>query len=982
MRPIFYPFLLPLFLLLLPDTSFAEERLTRYVRPMVGTDFTGHTFPGAAYPFGMVQLGPDTGLKGWEVCSGYHYSHREIYGFSHTHLNGTGCEDYCDILVMPVTGYAVPVIGNEHYRSPFLHGNEQAEPGYYRVQLDRWNVTAELTVGRRVGMHRYTWPAGEAPQLILDLTHRNELLDAALEISGDRALSGFRRSKQWAQDKEFHFYIEFSEPITEYRIEQAQTHAGKRAAKILITFGKGSPNVVTARIGLSSVSAQNARMNLESEVTGWEFDKLRNRTENAWNSYLKKIRITTADPEEKKVFYTAMYHTGLAPNIYSDVNGEYRGMDRKIHRTDGYEQYTVFSLWDTYRALHPLFTIIERERTQDFLRSLLSIYEQSGKLPVWELAGNETNCMIGYHAVSVIADAWSKGIRGVDPAKLLEAMVATSGKDGAGLEGFRAHGLVRADQEQESVSKTLEYAYDSWAIAVMARMLGREELYKTHIRRAQYYKNVFDPPTGFMRPKVWGKWLEPFDPAEVGNHFTEANSWQYSFYVPQDIETHIRMLGGEVAYIAKLDELFNTTARVSGREQPDITGLIGQYAHGNEPSHHAAYLYAYAGAHWKTQEVVHKILKTLYTSAPDGLCGNDDCGQMSAWYVLSSLGFYPVTPGSDTYVIGAPLFEKVVISLENGKHFTIRAPRRAQTEKMQYIRSAALNGTPYTRSWFAHPVIEAGGTLEFVLGAIPNYSYGTAPADRPVSRITDEPIVVNPFFEMATTVFKEPVSVRIVSPQGLPVYYVQVSGGEERMPAREAYTLYTAPFDVDESMWVYAYCRDSSGRESFPSVARFNKMNMDKKITLFSRYSPRYDAGGPEALVDGIRGSDNFRLGAWQGYSATNIEAVVDLGNIRILRSVGAGFHQDADHWIWMPAYVDFFVSEDGEHFEYAGRAINEVAREERKPQSRDLWVRGVNKKGRYVRMVAVHPGPNPEWHPGAGKMGMLFTDEILIDKE
>lgn len=961
-----------------------KKDYTRYVNPLVGTDFTGHTFPGAAYPFGMVQLSPDTGLRGWEVCSGYHYSHGSIYGFTHTHLSGTGCEDYCDILLMPVSSYCGPIDG-ACYRSEFRHDRETASPGYYRVFLDRWGIQAELTAGRRVGMHRYRFPRDEEHQVVIDLTHRDLLLDGELEIVNGHTVAGFRRSKQWAQDQQLYFYVEFSEPFCGTCLEKSATEAGDKNTKVLLTFDTGRRRTVLAKIGLSSVSVENARRNLRAEVEGWEFDKLRKRTREAWNDYLGKIAITAPSDEIRRVFYTALYHTALAPNLYSDVTGEYRGMDRQVHRTDGHEQYTVFSLWDTYRALHPLFTIIERERTVDFIRSFQTIYEQGGKLPVWELAGNETNCMIGYHSVSVIADAWNKGITGFDGNALLEAMVQTSMRDEFGLASFRTNGLVRGDKEHESVSKTLEYAYDDWCIAQMARSLGRQDLYDTYIRRAQYYKNVFDPQTGFMRAKHWGRWVVPFLPTDVSLHFTEANSWQYSFYVPQDINTHIELLGGDQAYGEKLDALFHSREQTTGRHQSDITGLIGQYAHGNEPSHHAAYLYAYNGQHWKGQEMIHKILTELYTAAPDGLCGNDDCGQMSAWYVLSALGFYPVAPGSDSYVIGVPLVDRAVIRLENGRKFEINAPRGKSPTAMKYIQSATANGEPLEKTWFTHALIKGGGELAFVLGDSPNYDYGTPRAVRPVSQITESLIVPNPSLEMENTVFSDTMPLAMRAPSAeYEVWYKIVPGTtreEEPIPSGEGYTRYTEPVAVQESCLVYAYCRDKNGNTGFNTIARFTRIETDMKITLSSRYSRQYTAGGDNGLVDGVRGEVNFRLGGWQGYQATDIEAVVDMGEIRQIHSLGAGFLQDAPSWIWMPRYVEFFVSEDGENFRPAGRVEHTVDERDERAQIHDLVLTGLDEKARYVRIFVKRFGEIPYWHPGAGSQGMVFIDEILINR-
>ena len=610
--------------------------LVQYADPLVGTDAHGHTFPGAVAPFGMVQLSPDTrpNAGDWDGCSGYHYSDGLIYGFSHTHLSGTGCDDWCDVLLMP--GDGTP--------SAFSHEREKASPGYYEVFLDGPQVLARLTAGRRTGVHEYTFPAGVNPTLTLDLRHRDPL-DAWRITPRKDGCSGWRQSSSWARGQDVYFWMEFSAP--------AKCRLADGGRKATFTFSRkkisrqardDKRQTITVRVGISSVSEENARQNLYAEYPE-SFEAQRAETEAAWEAYLVKLECPQSDEEHLRRFYTALYHTGIHPSLYSDANGEYRGMDRQVHRADGWERYTVFSLWDTFRGEHPLLWEIEPERSHDFLRSFLSIYEEGGKLPVWELSGYETDCMIGYNSAPVIADAIARGYTDFDVEKALEALVASSKRTDFGLGSFRANGLVLADDEHESVSKTLEYAYDDWCVAQVAKYLGRMDVYEEYLTSAQYWRNVFDPQTGFMRARLNGRWFTPFDPREVNNNYTEANSWQYSLFVPQDLAGLIDALGGPEALEARLDDMFSAEEGNTGRTQADITGCIGQYAHGNEPSHHVAYLYDFAGRPDKRQARVDQILETLYSSAPDGLCGNEDCGQMSAWYVLSALGRYPVTPG-------------------------------------------------------------------------------------------------------------------------------------------------------------------------------------------------------------------------------------------------------------------------------------------------------------------------------------------------
>ena len=602
---------------------FILASLLSFADPMVGTDAHGHTFPGAVYPFGMVQLSPDTRpLPGdWDGCSGYHYSDSLIYGFSHTHLSGTGCDDWCDILVTPGTG-----------PSRFSHERERASPGYYEVYLDDAGVLARLTAGRRCGIHEYSFRSGVQPRLTIDLRHRDRLVDYELHAGPDWC-SGKRVSSSWAQGQTVYFYMEFS--------SSGDFELAPDGSSVVYSFGERK---ITVRAAISSVSEDAARANLRSEEP-LSFGAVRKRAEAAWKEYLGKLDCPYRDREHKRRFYTALYHTGLHPSLYSDADGRYRGMDGLVHKADGWERYTVFSTWDTFRGEHPLLCMIEPERSVDFIKTMISVWEENGKLPVWELSGWETDCMIGYNSAPVIADAIARGITGFDVQKAYEAMKASSQRPEHGMESFRRNYCVLADDEHESVSKTLEFAYDDWCVAQVARYLGHMDDYEYYMRYSAAWRNVFDPSTGFMRARQNGRWYSPFDPREVNNNYTEANSWQYSFFVPQDVPGLIAALGGASAFEARLDELFDGPSGNTGRSQADITGCIGQYAHGNEPSHHIPYLYAAVCKPEKGQARVDQILETLYSSAPDGLCGNDDCGQMSAWYVLSSLGLYPLCPG-------------------------------------------------------------------------------------------------------------------------------------------------------------------------------------------------------------------------------------------------------------------------------------------------------------------------------------------------
>jgi predicted alpha-1,2-mannosidase len=980
--------------------DFGRISYTKYVNPFVGTDFHGHTFPGAAYPFGMIQLSPDTRTDNWDGCSGYHYSDSTIWGFSHTHLSGTGCADYCDLLVMPVVDYQAFVttmeqaagremgdfphdyIFNEYYESPFSHSSEKASPGYYGVYLERWGVQADLSVGRRSAMHKYLFPKGVEPQLVIDLEHRDKVLDSHIKQEGHNAISGRRRSQSWAQDQDLYFYMEFSHPIRLAEIVGGEGYG----AKALITFKKSFfTRELYVKVGISSVSVENAKVNVYSEIKRWHFAEVKYKADKAWNDYLSKIEVV-GDQKLMEVFYTALYHTAIAPNLYSDVNGEYRGMDRKVHKAKGYDRYTVFSLWDTFRALHPLLTIIDRERTTDFIRSFLSIYDECGKLPIWELAGNETNCMIGYHSVPVIADALVKGVGGFDANAALDAMVASSRKAEFGIDVYINNGLVLAEKEHESVSKTLEYAVDDWCIAQVAKLLGRDDLYNEYIRRAKYYRNIYDPSTGFMRPRINGIWLTPFDPNEVNVHYTEANSWQYTFHVPQDVSGLMDLFGGEEAFDKRLDDLFSASTEISGWNSADMTGLIGQYVQGNEPSHHIAYLYSYVGKPWKTQRIAHKIMTELFTAEPDGLCGNEDCGQMSAWYVFSALGFYPVLPGSDQYVLGTPLFEKAVIHLENGTDFVLSAPEVA-SEKF-YVSGMRRNGLDYPFSFIRHEDILSGVEFAFEMSSEPDEKFGSDPSARPVSAIEGD-FVENPWVDVSNRMFLESVEVSlgVLDPDYRIWYSVETLDGEKATNGSEDFKLYSGPFTLEESSRIRCYCENESWRRSHITESVVRKISSTYNVTIKNKYSKQYSAGGDLGLVDGLRGNLNFRLGGWQGYQNKDFEAIIDLKEPRIVKELTTGFLQDIKSWIWMPRYVEFYTSMDGVSYRFAGRVGHSVADNDYTPQIHDLGVTitddygnvGSGVEARYIKVFAKNYGKIPKWHLGVGGNAYIFTDEIIV---
>ncbi len=956
--------------------------LTSHVNPFIGTGGHGHTWPGAGWPFGMVQLSPDTRVEGWDACAGYHDSDNAILGFSHTHLSGTGVPDYGDILLMPLAGDKIQWFRNKRLdrkavAARFSHENESASPGYYSVTLQN-KIRAELTVTPRTGAHRYSYPRGQRPAVFIDLAHGlgpDVVKEAAFMLTSPTEVVGRRISSGWAKEQHVYFVIRFSADIVDgflYRnreyVSRKDSISGTDIAAVL-RFDARTDSVLQVAVGISSVSIDNARMNLDREQPRWAFAALRGQADKAWERELGRIRVEGGTPEEMTTFTTALYHTMLTPNLASDVDGRYRGMDGRIHTARGFDMYSVFSLWDTFRAEHPLLTLIDPQRTGDFVASLLARYDESGALPVWELAANETWCMIGYHSVPVIVDAWMKGVRGFDAGRALRAMIASASLDHFGMAAYRRHGFIPGELESESVSKTLEYAYDDWCIARFAAAMKRDREARIFLERSLSWRNVFDPVTGFMRPRMNGGWDTPFDPAMVNHHFTEANSWQYSFFVPHDVQGLMRLMGGRARLLTKLDSLFSTSDKLTGRQQADITGLVGQYAQGNEPSHHVAYLFALAGAPWKTQAMVRHIMATLYTPAPDGLCGNDDCGQMSAWYVMSALGFYPVTPGTTDYVIGSPLFRSATISLPNRKSFVIEAPDNGPQNV--HIGSATLNGVPHPTSLLSHEAIVNGGRLTLAMQPAPDTLRSTSEADCPVTSV-DLPYAAAPVISAPRRVFQDSVQVSITGAGNIS----WAIDGDPTMPGAQAYR---EPFTVNRTCTVSAVVLGSMGEVSHVTTASFLRHVPIGTIALQTRYKPQYTAGGDNALIDGVRGGVDFRTGTWQGYEGDDLIAVVDLGTGTTIDSVSLGCLQDNNSWIFFPTQIQFSFSTDGTQF-----AQPQSVRIDVDPKAGGALIRearaatpGVH--ARYVKVFAKNMRTCPAWHKGAGGPAWLFVDELTI---
>jgi predicted alpha-1,2-mannosidase len=960
-----------------------KESLTEKVNPFIGTGGHGHTYPGATTPFGMVQLSPDTRIDDWDGCSGYHYSDEYILGFSHTHLSGTGVGDLGDIRMMPTVGELKLCPGSKEkpdgYLSRFSHKNESASPGFYQVFLEDYNVDVQLTATKRAGLHQYTFPQSTEAHIVLDLKEavRTEIIhDLIINIENATTVSGLRRSGSWANDQYCYFVMEFSKEFSNYGIQSD----GVKTEKLNMAQGKDlqawfdfvtqKDEKILVKVGLSAVSVDGARQNLKTEIPHWNFDDVLKQTTTEWENELSLIRADGYENDEE-IFYTALYHSLIAPNTWSDVDGSYRGHDGNIHKAN-HNVYTVFSLWDTFRAEHPLVSIIYTKRINAMIKSMLLMQKQGGLLPVWELAANETNCMIGYHAIPVIYDAWAKGLGDFDPNEALDAMILSAQQDHFGLDSYKKYGYVKADEEGESVSKTLEYAYDDWCIAMMAKDLGRNDIYEEFIQRAQNYKNLFDDSTGFMRAKINGQWQTPFDPSEVNFHFTEANSWQYSMFVPQDVNGLMELHGGDEKFIAKLDELFSTSASLSGREQADITGLIGQYAHGNEPSHHMAYLYNFAGAPWKGQEVLSKIMSELYTNQPDGLSGNEDCGQMSAWYVMSSMGFYPVTPGSNKYTFGTPRFAQVEMHMANDKNLIIEAS--PFSEDHIYIEEIIFNSEPWTKSYMAYEDMLKGGILEFKMSNKPNKSFGSAIGDRPVTKIDEHKICAAPTLFSDSKTFSDELKVTMTSHTPGSQIYFTTDGSE---PTAES-ILYSEPVVIKKSTQFKVKAIHAEWGSSAAITSEYHQIDPNVSIELASPYNQLYAAGGDLALIDQIRGNTNFKTGTWQGYYNTNFEAIISYKKPPMMNEVGIGFIQDQDSWIFLPQLVDFYVSENKVDWVLVGSQMNKTD-QKISPIIQEFSIKMYPKRVKYLKIAAKNAGACPDWHLGAGGATWLFADEIWV---
>jgi predicted alpha-1,2-mannosidase len=955
------------------------------VNPLIGTGGHGHTFPGVCAPFGMMQLSPDTRYDGWDGCGGYHYSDSIIYGFSHTHLSGTGVPDYGDLLVVPQSGEAKwkgKFEDPNGYGARFDHQNEAARLGFYEVLLEDENIRVNLSCTERAGIHQYTFlNADEKKYILLDLNYRDKLLKGSFQLIDKQNISGMRSSEAWASEQHFYFHLSTSIP---YIAHELRDQNGQM--KLLLEFPIDTKEVLI-KVGMSHVDAAGAKLNLDAEIPHFSLAQVYNDNMRKWEQELGKIKLQ-ADRETQVIFYSSLYHTMVAPNLMSDVDGRYRGRDQKIHQLASLndKQYTVFSLWDTYRANHPLFTLIDQERSAAYIRTFLRQYDEGGDLPVWELAACETECMIGYHSVSVIADAYLKGIRDFDANKALKAMVATAKMNEFGKIAYANNGFISASDEPESVSRTLEYAYDDFCISTMASALGNNAVALEFEKRSTNFINLYDPNTKFMRARRGAQWYGPFDPSEVNFNYTEANSWQYSLYAPHQIELLTTLLGGQDSLEVWLDRLFSTDMKLSGREQADITGLIGQYAHGNEPSHHMAYLYNFTNAPHKTQLYVDRILNEMYQNAPDGLSGNEDCGQMSAWYVLSALGLYPIAPGKPVYQIGRPLMNSAIIKLENGK--TVQIICQNQAKSHPYVKEIRWNNELLTQQQISHEQLMQGGSLSFIMGPEP---YPRTVAQKQMTNKVPAFIAPVPFIKTEQRVFNDSLWIEIdvvrlnqsAKTNTETQLFYQINGQTWQSYQQPFYIHSNTNISIKAGYKELLVKRQGLNYWSAEVSAAFIKKDPNVELQLKSTYSNQYTASGKDALIDGLLGGNEFRTGDYQGYYNQDVVALVTFQTPLALSEVGFSYIQDHKSWIFAPSAIKVEGSIDGVTYVALGqRVLPQAKPTDKNPLRNQVLLELDNDKQlkyKYLRYTISNPGKLPEWHLGAGNPTWLFVDELLF---
>lgn len=968
-------------------TTIANAQYAKYVNPFIGTGGTGHTFPGATTPFAMVQLSPDTRIDGsWEGCSGYHYSDSIIHGFSHTHLSGTGCSDYGDIAFMPWFSKKdeFEKLKTWDVHSKFSHKNEKASAGFYSVVLDDIPVKVELTATTRTGFQRYTFNDDGFGYIVLNLKHRDELLEGSIHEKANLTFSGIRRSKAWATNQELYYAVEMHSPLQanmkgfynyNYIVKE-----GTNDTKLIIRFRTYKGLQVLIKTGLSSCDEQGAFVNLNTENPTWEFEKIKQQAFNSWEKELTKIEVEDAKlPNKTKklkdnlsIFYTALYHCMIHPSIMNDVDGRYKGRNGKIHKAEGFNYYTVFSLWDTHRALHPLLNIIDKKRSHDFVITFLKQFEQSGRLPMWELWNNETDCMIGFHSVSVILDAYRKDVITKDELQQLwPAVKAEAMSNRFGLDKFREKGYLSIEDEHESVSKTLEYSYDMWCVSEIASSLNLEKDSKYFNKFQNANIHLFNQENGFIQARKNGNWLQNFNPYEVNNNYTEANAWQYNFYVPHRYPPNPN----------KLKDLFKADNKTQGRTQADITGLIGQYAHGNEPSH--SYIYELVDDTDRIKYLQH-IYDNFYKNNPDGLIGNEDCGQMSAWYVMSALGFYQTCPGKFSYELGIPIFQKWKINLSKTKTVSFK---KAYT-KIDY-------NSPFCFS------SKKGKRKEIIISHF-YYDELFSKGEKIFTNSKKFPLIVDQYYEFyshngkpqknccseCAPIIKSVQNRPFIDSTKIYIDYFIYENSPTSCDYNKYYSVnnqlpieYSSPFYITSNSTIKAFSVDTNyGRNdtSSLSIAHFYKRPHNYSIQLNCTYNKQYTADGDDGIIDGLHGDKDWRKGGWQGYQSQDFEAIIDMKEIKSISEISANFLQDTRSWILFPTKVEFYTSTDNINFTLVETVTNTIPANDYSIQNSTFKIQH-KKTAQFIKIKATNYGKLPNWHQGKGGDAFIFIDEIEV---
>ncbi|WP_162150104.1 GH92 family glycosyl hydrolase [Saccharicrinis fermentans] len=986
-----------------------SANLIGYVDPMIGTDGIGHTFPGATVPFGMVQLSPSNDFKSWNWCSGYHYSDTILKGFAHTHISGAGLAGLGDILLMPTVGVVQLNPGTEDdpasgYRSRFSHKSEKSTPGYYSVLLDDYNVKVELTASERVGFHRYTMSKPGVLNVIIDPTHNimERIVETGVEIVSNTTLRGFKRCEGEGGARTVYFYAKFSKPFVSYGVAKGDSimEGEKRLkgtnTKAYIQAKLKHDEVLEIQVALSFVGYQGAKANLNAEVQGKSFDDVKRLAQSKWEEKLNKMIVTGSSQADKRTFYTAMYHSFISPNLISDVDGRY-WLEGKVYQSD-FPQYSNFSTWDTFRALNPLFTIVEQEKTAEFVNSLASRYtETKVGLPVWECMGHDNVCMIGYSAVSPMVDAALKNIKGIQPEEVYEAVKAAAmslekhspNYDKNGMDYYLKMGYVPGELNC-AVSKTTEQNYYDWCISALADRLGKKDDAALFAERSVGYKNLYRSDKKRLYSKyTTGEWremkLNVWD--DLIANYVSGNIWGYSAFVPHDVNGLMELIGGKDEFAKWLDDIFLDTTSIDGHTHVDISGFIGKYGHGDEPSQHMPYLYNYAGQPWKTQERVRQVISEFYHDKPDGLVNNDDLGQMSAWYLFSAMGFYPVCPGDMKYMIGSPLFKKVVINLENGKQWIIKANN--DPKKNIYIQSVTLNGEPYTKSYLTHEQIMNGGNLVFEMGAAPNKKWGVLPEDRPISKVHTEKanrlpqITHKPFDKDRSEVFEEAYQVKLVCNTEKADIYYTLNGDIPHKNSKR----YKKPFVIHKTTNLKAIAYADGMQPSFVydrtyyAGRRFGDLKDGfPRITMITRPKKFGDSDG-NMLMDLKVGSGSFNDGRWTGFDGEDMVATIDFGQAISIDNVSIGYLSNTAVWIFPPSAMVIRASLDDDKYEIIGSKKWRFSQEELEgPFVKREEFTFKSQKIRYLNIEVSNYGIVPDWHAAAGHKGWMFVDEILIN--